>query len=224
MDDSVVEEELAKAVALNLLLVMLLTSLLIYLFVALAAPYVDGASSEFLSSIDADLLSKIEDNQFVGGRPFVTNQKLVSACSERLVQMRSQKKIDARGDARSVLTDFLFESDPHGGGRVRIKARIFKKYLCFSRRGRLISRTNGRSLQCVFREEPHNGRIKLQSAANPRWYVGFNKRGRRLKGYSMRKRKRRQPCYEFTKLPKIRHWQHRLQNEFEGFTNPRNDR
>jgi len=61
----------------------------------------------------------------------------------------------------------------------------------------------GRSRRCVFREiHAVNGFTELQSAANKTWYVGFNRRGRRLPGAAAlrtKKRRRRRRCYQFTK-------------------------
>jgi len=57
--------------------------------------------------------------------------------------------------------------------------------------------------RCVFREmHAVNGFTEFQSAANKSWYVGFNRRGRRLPGDAARwakNRPRRRRCYQFTK-------------------------
>ena len=61
----------------------------------------------------------------------------------------------------------------------------------------------GVSRRCVFREiHAINGFTEFRSAAKRSWYVGFNRRGRRLPGAAARwtkKRRRRRRCYQFTK-------------------------
>jgi len=57
--------------------------------------------------------------------------------------------------------------------------------------------------RCVFHEmHAMNGFTEFQSAANKSWYIGFNRRGRRLPGDAARwakKRPRRRRCYQFVK-------------------------
>ncbi|KAH9520116.1 Fibroblast growth factor 18 [Bulinus truncatus] len=109
---------------------------------------------------------------------------------------RATSVLVAPKDIRSTILEF--ESDPSGGGLVRIKGQATNKYLCFSLKGKLIDRTVGKSKKCLFRETEIGGYIELISAANCRWKVGFNKRGKRMSGAFQQKTKR-QDCYKFKK-------------------------
>ncbi|KAL8565957.1 hypothetical protein ACOMHN_054942 [Nucella lapillus] len=114
------------------------------------------------------------------------------------VKVRARKKtVNARGRRGSKYTVLIFKSQ--GQGVVQVYGEHSQMYLCFNRRGRLIIRhdvtDDGR---CQFTEHLEDNYTMLQSRANKMWYVGFSKRGRRMKGYrSQDKRKRR--CYQFNK-------------------------
>lgn len=60
--------------------------------------------------------------------------------------------------------------------------------------------------RCLFKEMAKDNYTMLQSVANEHWYVGFNKKGKRLKGYNFQRKRRK--CYYFTKVlisPRARH-------------------
>ncbi|KAK0049474.1 fibroblast growth factor 18, partial [Biomphalaria pfeifferi] len=58
----------------------------------------------------------------------------------------------------------------------------------------------GKHIQCLFKEKDiAGGYIELVSAVNDRWKVGFNKKGRKLKGLFHLKPKI-QNCYMFKKV------------------------
>lgn len=60
--------------------------------------------------------------------------------------------------------------------------------------------TNGGSSRCRFYEKPYQNYIKLQSVANAKWYVGFKKNGRKMKGFAKKDRWMRQKCFMFIKM------------------------
>lgn len=71
----------------------------------------------------------------------------------------------------------------------------------------------------MFREVTHRNYLKLQSEANPNWYMGFDRRGRKLKGYARQDTWAREKCFMFTKLNwlsahKRRHQRHLKEKEF----------
>ncbi|KAH9520119.1 hypothetical protein Btru_060036 [Bulinus truncatus] len=133
-----------------------------------------------------------------GGNTLIRKHNLRCKCNHHIVSMGFKRKIKADDTDESVYTILEFESDPSGGGLVRIKGQATNKYLCFSLKGKLIDRTVGKSKKCLFRETEIGGYIELISAANCRWKVGFNKRGRRMSGAFQQKTKR-QDCYKFKK-------------------------
>lgn len=87
-----------------------------------------------------------------------------------------------------------------------IGTRILSKnagvYLCFNKKGKLITRFNGNNIGCLFSEIPHASRyIKLNSLYNPDWFIGFNRNGRPMSGKirSPAQHIRREKCYHFVK-------------------------
>ncbi|BFZ01850.1 hypothetical protein BsWGS_04889 [Bradybaena similaris] len=131
--------------------------------------------------------------------------------------MRFHKKISANGTRHSLYSCLKFISD--ASGAIKIKSSVVNAYLCFSRKGRLISRTSAESAQCKFREVTRTNFIKLQSVANQNWYMGFDKRGRKLKGFAKQDTWDREKCFMFNKLNwlsahKRRHQRHLKKKEF----------
>ncbi|XP_025096838.1 fibroblast growth factor 18-like isoform X2 [Pomacea canaliculata] len=135
-----------------------------------------------------------------GGTPFVRTYRLLSRCSDKYVQMKlgdKKRAVDAKGLKNSDYALLKFESHPGGQGMFRIYGEYAQKYLCFSRKGRLIVRSEAEEDTCVFREKVDDNYTMLQSQANSNWYVGFSPKGKKLKGFGIRRRKR-QKCFHFT--------------------------
>uniref|UniRef100_A0A0B6ZME6 Uncharacterized protein n=1 Tax=Arion vulgaris TaxID=1028688 RepID=A0A0B6ZME6_9EUPU len=168
----------------------LLSLLLMQTFVALAVSFPEPSSARE---------NPRNTENITGGQSLIKTYQLVSVCSDRRVQMKFKRQIDARGEPKSPFSQLNFVSDSAGSGSIRIVGKIVNQYLCFSRNGRLINRTNGGSLQCMFNELSKENHIKLQSVANPDWYVGFNRRGRKVKGYTKSEKWKKKKCFRFFK-------------------------
>ncbi|XP_013389924.1 fibroblast growth factor 8 isoform X1 [Lingula anatina] len=126
--------------------------------------------------------------------------RLFSSCSNKLVQIQGRGKgsnIDALGAEDSIYADLVVETHTFAG-RLKIKSKMTGYTLCFNRRGRLIIKSNDDGDRCVFTEIlTPDGFSEFQSVANKKWYLGFNKRGKVMKGYKAGSKKRK--CAKFTK-------------------------
>lgn len=174
----------------------LLSLLLIHILVVFAVSAITGVSSSpgFVKALDTF------KGRLTGGNSFVRTYRLISGCNDRFVRMNPSKKPDAEDiDINDPFAQIIFKSVPGENRAIQILGEATGRYLCFSRRGRPVIRYNGRSKRCRFHEIPYHGYIKLKSVVKD-WYLGFNKNGRRMKGYGNRSR-RRQKCYLFTKIP-----------------------
>ncbi|XP_041368625.1 fibroblast growth factor 8-like isoform X2 [Gigantopelta aegis] len=191
----------------------LLTLLLILLLGFLGA---NGASSVHVSSsANPDFLKSIKKDSIIptGGVSYDRIYQVYSRCSGKLVQIfrvlrrgrkgrrgRFRARVDAQGNETDNNTLLMFESHPSGGGHIYIKGVNSKKYLCFNRKGNLILRHYSDPMKCVFKEIPtKDNYTRLQFVLHPAWYVGFSRRGRRLKGFAIR-HPRKQKCFHL--LPK----------------------
>ncbi|XP_023222990.1 fibroblast growth factor 17-like isoform X1 [Centruroides vittatus] len=73
------------------------------------------------------------------------------------------------------------------------------RYLCFNKRGKLIARFVGENKRCLFKEVlSPDMYTKFQSLYNSDWFVGFNKKGKPLKGKPDRHKGKRH-CFSFIK-------------------------
>ncbi|XP_017587971.1 PREDICTED: fibroblast growth factor 17 [Corvus brachyrhynchos] len=72
----------------------------------------------------------------------------------------------------------IVETDTFGS-RVRIKGAESEKYICMSKRGKLIGKPNGKSKDCIFTEIVlENNYTAFQNARYEGWYMAFTRRGR----------------------------------------------
>ncbi|CAG5117403.1 unnamed protein product, partial [Candidula unifasciata] len=191
----------------------LLSLLLIYILLALAVPHVGCSLSGSNSPIGT-----YSQHNVISSPPLIKRYALISRCSDKPVQMDFKKKISANGTKSNLLSCLKFISD--ASGAIKIKSGLVNTYLCFSRKGRLISRTSAENSQCMFREVTDNNYFKLQSVANPHWYMGFDRRGRKLKGYAKNDSWARNKCFMFTKVDwpikrKRRHQRHRKASQMD---------
>jgi len=131
--------------------------------------------------------SKLTTNLFTDPDK-VTNQHchLYNRCSGGYVQLLG-KRVDAQGKKDSRYAALSIQTQPFGGKdeipgfAVRILGDISGVFLCFNRKGRLVTRWNGNNIRCTFSEVvTDNKRLKLQSLFNPEWFIGFNSRGQKL--------------------------------------------
>nr|ALS19758.1 fgf8/17/18 [Terebratalia transversa] len=110
------------------------------------------------------------------------------------------RQLSARGRREDLKFISLVAVSDSFGSKLRLQSEKYKTFLCFSKKGKLILRQHGDKKRCVFKEKiTKDNYIELQSAANPKWYVGFNSHGKPLRGYARRSNKRRK-CFQFSKL------------------------
>ncbi|KAI1303022.1 Fibroblast growth factor 17 [Halotydeus destructor] len=64
---------------------------------------------------------------------------------------------------------------------VTLQAKRAGTYLCFNKRGKLVTRFSGSSVNCLFTEiAADNNYIRFESVLNPDWALGFNRKGKPL--------------------------------------------
>ncbi|XP_035208424.1 fibroblast growth factor 8b-like [Stegodyphus dumicola] len=124
--------------------------------------------------------------------------KLYNQCSSKHVQIVG-KVINAKGQSSSanVNLSFISAPDKNHPNAIQIIGQKSGRYVCFNKKGKLIARFNGKKRLCMFEEnfsEDHY--TVLQSIFNKDWYVGFNRKGKPLKG-NLHKTKKK--CYHFIK-------------------------
>ncbi|XP_014813879.1 PREDICTED: fibroblast growth factor 17 [Calidris pugnax] len=77
------------------------------------------------------------------------------------------------------------------GSRVRIKGAESEKYICMSKRGKLIGKPNGKSKDCIFTEIVlENNYTAFQNARYEGWYMAFTRKGRPRKASRSRQNQR----------------------------------
>ncbi|KAL5021501.1 hypothetical protein ScPMuIL_000656 [Solemya velum] len=172
----------------------LLSLLLIILASVLEAKRIHGSSHQVDFNLD-----KLKPDEHA---PTVVRYQLwYSYCSTAYLQIKPSRRqgSNAKAAKKNKLAVIRVESSGHNG-RIRILGEESQLYLCFNRRGRLITKYKGTSEQCVFQETmTSEGYTKLQSVANEMWYVGFRKNGKALKGYSWSRSSAKEKCIQFLK-------------------------
>ncbi|KAK6186453.1 hypothetical protein SNE40_008490 [Patella caerulea] len=146
------------------------------------------------------IFRKIKEQKIVlpPGDSLKFNYQLINQCSNRHVQMKyggKRGRVNARGRPSSNFTHLTFIS--LSGGIILVRGAETKKYLCFNRKGRLVLKHNYHKKRCAFREQVSRGDyIRLRSAEQPAWFVGFRPNGKPLPGYAIRN-SRKEVCYDF---------------------------
>ncbi|KAM6395536.1 fibroblast growth factor 17 [Rhynochetos jubatus] len=125
-------------------------------------------------------------NQYVRDQGAVSDQlsrrqireyQLYSRTSGKHVQVTG-KRITATAEDGNKFAKLIVETDTFGS-RVRIKGAESEKYICMSKRGKLIGKPNGKSKDCIFTEIMlENNYTAFRNAHYEGWYMAFTRRGR----------------------------------------------
>ncbi|NWS78568.1 FGF17 factor, partial [Crotophaga sulcirostris] len=137
-------------------------------------------------------------NQYVRDQGAMTDQlsrrqireyQLYSRTSGKHVQVNG-KRITATAEDGNKFAKLIVETDTFGS-RVRIKGAESKKYICMSKRGKLIGKPNGKSKDCIFTEIVlENNYTAFQNARYEGWYMAFTRKGRPRKASRSRQNQR----------------------------------
>ncbi|KAL4231310.1 Fibroblast growth factor 18 [Mactra antiquata] len=187
----------------------LLTQLLVLVAVGTSCKQVNGASLHLKGEINwNNLINNLQPE--TQGTTQVRKHWLLNQCSNRFVQVMGlgRKSVDARGpNARKMLSTIVFI--PTSRGKIKMHAEETGNYICIARSGRPTSRANYKKKNCEFREiYLHDGSIQFVLADNSTFksrskpvnlYLGFNKKGRPLKGTD-RHYQSKPNCFTFSKL------------------------
>ncbi|NXC10122.1 FGF17 factor, partial [Orthonyx spaldingii] len=107
----------------------------------------------------------------------VREYQLYSRTSGKHVQVTA-RSITATAEDGDKFAKLIVETDTFGS-RVRIKGAESEKYICMSRRGKLVGKPNGKSKECIFTEMVlENHYTAFRSARYRGWYMAFTRRGR----------------------------------------------
>ncbi|CAL1261889.1 unnamed protein product [Larinioides sclopetarius] len=126
--------------------------------------------------------------------------KLYNQCSGNHIQIIG-KVVNAKGspDSPNANMSFISTRSRHHFNAINIMGQKSGRYLCFNKKGKLIVRFNGRKKLCLFRESMSVDHYTvLQSLYDSTWYIGFNRRGKPLKG-SLYSKAKMQRCFHFVK-------------------------
>ncbi|XP_067168372.1 fibroblast growth factor 17 [Apteryx mantelli] len=137
-------------------------------------------------------------NQYVRDQGAMTDQlsrrqireyQLYSRTSGKHVQVNG-KRITATAEDGNKFAKLIVETDTFGS-RVRIKGAESEKYICMSKRGKLVGKPNGKSKDCIFTEIVlENNYTAFQNARYEGWYMAFTRRGRPRKASRSRQNQR----------------------------------
>ncbi|KAK4808227.1 hypothetical protein QYF61_006812 [Mycteria americana] len=137
-------------------------------------------------------------NQYVRDQGAMTDQlsrrqireyQLYSRTSGKHVQVNG-KRITATAEDGNKFAKLIVETDTFGS-RVRIKGAESEKYICMSKRGKLIGKPNGKSKDCIFTEIVlENNYTAFQNARYEGWYMAFTRKGRPRKASRSRQNQR----------------------------------
>ncbi|XP_040394023.1 fibroblast growth factor 17 [Cygnus olor] len=137
-------------------------------------------------------------NQYVRDQGAVSDQlsrrqireyQLYSRTSGKHVQVNG-KRITATAEDGNKFAKLIVETDTFGS-RVRIKGAESEKYICMSKRGKLVGKPNGKSKDCIFTEIVlENNYTAFQNARYEGWYMAFTRKGRPRKASRSRQNQR----------------------------------
>ncbi|XP_064896978.1 fibroblast growth factor 17 isoform X2 [Columba livia] len=107
----------------------------------------------------------------------IREYQLYSRTSGKHVQVNG-KRITATAEDGNKFAKLIVETDTFGS-RVRIKGAESEKYICMSKRGKLIGKPNGKSKDCIFTEIVlENNYTAFRNARYEGWYMAFTRQGR----------------------------------------------
>ncbi|XP_055928791.1 fibroblast growth factor 17-like isoform X1 [Argiope bruennichi] len=145
--------------------------------------------------------------------------KFYNHCSAKQILIVGNS-VSASGSQDSPNTNLILQSahykNHHG---IQIIGATSGRYLCFSKKSKLITKFSGANPRCIFEElfSPDYYTV-LRSVSNKDWLVGFNRRGKPILGSDTKTHRSR--CYHFTKrdhsyldaLHKTRHFAPKISN------------
>ncbi|KAM9064523.1 fibroblast growth factor 17 isoform 2-T2 [Sarcophilus harrisii] len=107
----------------------------------------------------------------------IREYQLYSRTSGKHVQVTG-RRISATAEDGNKFAKLIVETDTFGS-RVRIKGAESEKYICMSKRGKLIGKPSGKSKDCVFTEIVlENNYTAFQNARHEGWFMAFTRQGR----------------------------------------------
>ncbi|XP_038602774.1 fibroblast growth factor 17 isoform X2 [Tachyglossus aculeatus] len=107
----------------------------------------------------------------------IREYQLYSRTSGKHVQVTG-RRISATADDGNKFAKLIVETDTFGS-RVRIKGAESDKYICMSKRGKLVGKPSGKSKDCVFTEIVlENNYTAFRNARREGWFMAFTRQGR----------------------------------------------
>ncbi|XP_071585303.1 fibroblast growth factor 17 isoform X3 [Heliangelus exortis] len=152
----------------------------------------------------------------------IREYQLYSRTSGKHVQVTG-KRITATAEDGNKFAKLIVETDTFGS-RVRIKGAESEKYICMSKKGKLIGKPNGKSKDCIFTEIVlENNYTAFRNARYEGWYMAFTRRGRPRQASRSRQNQREAHFIKRLargQLPFPNHPERQQQFEFVGSSSP----
>ncbi|XP_074593830.1 head involution defective isoform X2 [Brevipalpus obovatus] len=132
---------------------------------------------------------------------------LIPKCSHMMVEVKDSSVFaNSSNTSNSQLRIYSFSIGRNNTSRgihaVSIQGVESKKFICYEKGGKIISKADGeRDVGCLFRETRiHSNYRQYRSLYNPNWLLGFNKGGKPIRGRRKNpKRHRNKDCFQFVK-------------------------
>lgn len=135
------------------------------------------------SSLPSSWRRVVSPSNAVGRHSVIRHYRLMNRCSSKHVRITSSH-VDAQGDFSDIYAELRVVSESFRS-HLRLQSARSRTYLCFNRRGRLTVKLSGADARCLFQElQTTDHYTEFRSVAERRWYVGFSRRGRRLRADS----------------------------------------
>ncbi|XP_069677857.1 fibroblast growth factor 17 isoform X2 [Periplaneta americana] len=130
----------------------------------------------------------------------VRSVRLYNDCSSSDVRVDMKGRVLADDDKSDKFQNLTIRSLDFSV-KLTIYAEESRRYLCFNKKWKLVGFKKFKGAMCEFYEDMTNGYNRYRSVANESHFVGFNKRGRQLRGGLARQNgNRREKCLNFLKF------------------------
>uniref|UniRef100_A0A7G3AM46 Putative secreted protein n=1 Tax=Lutzomyia longipalpis TaxID=7200 RepID=A0A7G3AM46_LUTLO len=141
---------------------------------------------------------------------------LISGCSGKAIQMDSAGRVFASDQHQKVTLTSHIVTSKHGNitTHITLYFKEQQKFICFSKRWKLVGLKKKRDKRCYFQETMKNGNFQYQSIIDGNKFIGFRKNGKPIH-YDVEPKNLDANCLSFLKLDNkssangniISHWE-----------------
>ncbi|XP_059611006.1 uncharacterized protein LOC132257951 [Phlebotomus argentipes] len=126
---------------------------------------------------------------------------LISGCSGKAVQMDSAGRVFASDQHQKITLSSHIVTSKHGNitTHITLYFKEQQRFICFSKRWKIISSKKKRDKRCFFQETLKNGNFQYQSIIDGNKFIGFRKNGKPIH-YDVEPKNLDANCLSFLKL------------------------